>query len=156
MKEGQKGEDAHYHSLLMARISDAEEKERGRKEAQQFKSKCIVRIQKEQLQKSREAVLAQRRAEMEEGDREKVAIAEQIEEEKRKAKELILQKRVEMERMISANQDLRATRGKTCERSVLYSFLWFEEAENSDMKFYLIIDPVSFPEWILFYTKNVY
>ncbi len=117
--DGQRDEDARYRSLLMSRISDAEEKEKEKKEAQQFKSECIARIQEEQLQKSLEAVQAQRRAEKEEGDHEKAAIAQQIEAEKRQAQDAVMQKRVEMERMVSANQDLKAVRNEIRARLVL-------------------------------------
>ncbi len=139
----QRDEDARYHSLLMSRISDEEEKEREKKEARQFKSECIARIQEEQLQKSMEAVLAERKAEKEEGDLEKAAIAEEIEAEKRKAQEEVMKKRLEMERFVSANQDLRSVRDEIRARLVLTLIvLWWSEevVENDDLQLYLIIN----------------
>ncbi len=117
--DGQRDEDARYHSFLMSRISDAEDKDKEKTEARQFKSECIARIQEEQLQKSLETVQAQRRAEKEEGDLEKAAIAQQIEAEKCQAQDAVIQKRVEMERMVSANQDLKAVRNEIHARLVL-------------------------------------
>ncbi len=117
--DSQRKEDARYHSLLMSRVSEAEEKEKKEKEARKYKSECIVRIREQQLRESLEAVQAQRRADKEEGDREKAAIAQEIEAERRQAQDAVMQKRVEMERMVSANQDLKAVRNEIRVRLVL-------------------------------------
>ncbi len=116
--DGQRDEDARYHSLLMSRISDEEKKEREKKEARQLKSECIARMQEEQLHKSMEAAMARRKVEMEEGDREKAAIAEEIEAEKRKAREEVMKKRLEIERLVCANQDFRAVHDEIIARLV--------------------------------------